>query len=405
MRGSVLLGAVAAMWPAWAHAHPFEVFAIVQDPATEEPAPEPTFEPTSSKAPDSGEDLPEPSDPPSTADEDTSPAVEADENATLEKERGKARSKAFNRHGVGIRGGITVVPTWILSRYLDAHANALCRGEKIGNFAEKKGLLKTQGCNFYIGGEYVYRQSRILDIVGVIGYQHMHTPDGYWLDKGQFALNGVGGADYTEVKMGILVLEADFIARAPIIVTDDVEFGIGGGGGLGLGIVFGGLWQTALGDNPQGFDNGTVDDDSCQNIRDLADFRRCTPRYDPSEDKDMIPPDQDELSDPNPMLFANCGRDACNINDLKRLGYRKKNDDIPPVIPIVNLVISTRVIIKDVFGITLSGGWNTGFYFGGSLNYFFGKQFAKDDNKGPAAKAKVKRPMIGRARNNGGFSF
>jgi len=403
MRASTFLfGAVVASWPTWAQAHPFEVFAITQDPEPETPAEEPTFEPTSSKAPDSGEPPPERD---TMGEGQPSPAVEADENATLEKERGKARSKAFNKHGIGVRGGITVVPTWILARYLDSHANALCRGEKIGNFAEKKGLLKTDGCNFYVAAEYVYRQSRILDIVGVIGYQHLHTPDGYWLDKGQFALNGVGGADYTEVKMGILVLEADFIARAPIIVTDDVEFGIGGGGGLGLGVVFGGLWQTALGDDPRGFDDGMVDDNSCQEVRDLADFRRCTPRYDPTEDDDMVPPDENDLSDPNPGLFANCGRDACNINDLKRLGYRKKNDDIPPVIPIVNLVISTRVIIKDVFGITLSGGWNTGFYFGGSLNYFFGKQFAKEDNKGPApsARAKVQRPTL--SRSGGGFGF
>ena len=41
--------------------------------------------------------------------------------------------------------------------------NALCRGDTVGNFARERGLLKTQGCNFYVGGEYVYRQSRILD--------------------------------------------------------------------------------------------------------------------------------------------------------------------------------------------------------------------------------------------------
>ena len=46
--------------------------------------------------------------------------------------------------------------------------------------------------------------------------------------------------------------------------------------------------------------------------------------------------------------------------------------------------LSARVIIKDVFGITLTGGWNTGFYFGGSLNYFFGKQFQTDRSTGPA---------------------
>jgi hypothetical protein len=403
------------------HAHPFDVRAIVEEPTTTD---EPTPEATSSKAPVSGEAMPEPSEPVEAKPEpepEPKEVAHSDESLSLQSERGKARSKAFNRHGVGVRGGITIVPTWILSRYLDAHANSLCRGEKVGNFAANKGLLKTDGCNFYVAGEYVYRQSRILDIVGVVGYQHMHAPDGYWLDKGQAALNGNGGADYTEVKMGILVLEADFIARAPLVVNDDVEFGLGGGGGLGLGVVFGGIWQTAIGSAPQGFNNGTVDDNSCTQTQDLADFRRCTPRYDATEHPDYDPnamppvvppgPNANDLSEPNPMLFANCGADKCNVNDLKQFGYRKQNGDIPPVIPIINLVISARLIVKDVFGITLSGGWNTGFYFGGSLNYFFGKQFAKTDNEGPApAKTKTalgngksRTPFLSRIGN--GFSF
>src|SRR5262249_477285 len=147
-------------------------------------------EPTSSKAPSSSESMPEPSedelpsDPTEeTTTEETEPEV--DTSSTLVKERGRARSKAFNRHAIGVRGGIVVIPTWILSRYLDAHANALCRGESLGNFAEKHGLLKTQGCNFYVGGEYIFRQSRILDIVTAVGYQRAHAPDGYWIDKGQ----------------------------------------------------------------------------------------------------------------------------------------------------------------------------------------------------------------------------
>ncbi|HET6585773.1 MAG TPA: hypothetical protein VFG69_20095 [Nannocystaceae bacterium] len=413
MRASTLsIGVAIAVWPAIGHAHPFDVRALVEEPSTDEPAPEAT----SSKAPASGEDMPEPSEPSEPSEPTPAPEPEPEEagdggdtRLSLQSERGKARSKAFNRHGVGIRGGITVVPTWILARYLDAHANALCRGEKIGNFAEKKGLLKTDGCNFYVAGEYVYRQSRILDIVGVVGYQHLHSPDGYWLDKGQAALNGVGGADYTEVKMGILVLEADFIARAPLVVNDDVEFGLGGGGGLGLGIVFGGIWQTALGADPRGFSNGMENDNSCSRVRDLADFRRCTPRYDATEHPDYDPnatppvvpsgPDPDQLSNPNPGLYANCGANKCNLNDLKRFGYRKQNGDIPRAIPIVNLVLSARLIVKDVFGITLSGGWNTGFYFGGSLNYFFGKQFAKSDNEGPAPSASRRRSA------RGGISF
>lgn len=385
--------AVAAA-PCVAAAHPMGVAMAVRaepvgdptgDPAAPPAEEPPPFEATSSKAPDSG-NTPTVAEPPAepVADPVAEPEPEPDTAASLESERGKARSKSFNRHGVGVRGGITVVPTWILAKYLDTHGNALCRGESIGNFAAERGLLKTKGCNFYTAFEYVYRQSRILDIVGVLGYQRLHTPDSMWLDKGQAAANGLGGADYTEVKMDIMTIEADFIARAPIVVKDNVEFGIGGGGGLGLGVVFGGVWQTPLGAGPAGFDNGSEDLDSCQSTADLGDFTRCTPRFDPTESGAVEMLDTDNLSEPNVRGYAACTRDSCNVNDLNQFGYRKKNGDVPPVIPIVNLALSARVIIKDVFGITLTGGWNTGFYFGGSLNYFFGKSFQTDRSTGPA---------------------
>ncbi|MBC8068261.1 MAG: hypothetical protein IAG13_08005 [Deltaproteobacteria bacterium] len=374
-------------------AHPLDppVFAVA------EPAP---LEPTSSKAPPSGT---QPSASPDDGPEATSSPAPASTvqpepvaPSTLAQERGHARSRDFNRHGIGARGGIVVIPSWILSRYLDTHGNALCRGDNVGDFAADRGLLKTQGCNFYVGAEYIYRQSRILDIVPAIGYMRLHTPDAMWLDKGQAALkeaqglNANSGADYTEVKMDLLTVQVDFIARAPIVVTDDVEFGIGGGGGLGLGVVFGGVWQTPLtsspgGQGPRGFADGTETIDSCQTRADLGDFTRCTPRYDPATsgaDPDFDP--QADLSEPNAQGYARCGKDKCSVADLSAFGYRKKNDSVPPVIPIVNLALSARLIIKDTFGITLTGGWNTGFYFGGSLNYFFGKQFQKHGRTGPA---------------------
>lgn len=385
MRAWLASSILTGLCPAAALAHPMAppLVSLVEhqpegDP-TEEPPP---FEATSSKAPTSSV-LPttEPEADPTAEPEATE---EIQPPTSLDEERGRARSHGFNRHGVGVRGGITVVPTWILARYLDTHSNALCRGDSIGGFAADRGLLKTKGCNFYTAFEYVYRQSRILDIVGVLGYQRLHSPDAFWLDKGQAAVNGLGGADYTEIKMDIMALQVDFMARAPIVVRDDVEFGIGGGGGLGLGIVFGGIWQTPLGDLPQGYNDGMIDEDSCLEEADLGDFNKCTPRFDATESGADPEFDFNDLSDPNPQGFASCGADGCNTRDLDRFGYRKKNSDVPPVIPIVNLALSARVIIKDVFGITLTGGWNTGFYFGGSLNYFFGKQFQTDRSTGPA---------------------
>ena len=285
----------------------------------------------------------------------------------------------FNRHGVGVRGGIVIVPTWILHRWVETQTNALCRGEKIGGFAEERGLLQTDGCNFYVGGEYTYRRSRIFDIVGAVGYQRAKLPEGYWLDKGRYrgTPETLLAADYTEVDLSLLTFEADFIARAPVVSNDNVEIGIGGGAGIGLGVVFGGVYQTGIGGSPNGYTpgQGASAGDTCQTPEDLADFNRCTPRYDLSLDPDNQAPDPDELDDPNNQLFASCDEGGCSHADLERFGYRNKQGDIPPVIPVINLILSARVIIKDQIGITLNGGFNTGFYFGGSLTYFFGKDF------------------------------
>ena len=383
----VLLTSVVALAPSSALAESFSGgpgLLSLQQPS--EPGDDaPLFEPTSSKAPDSAERRA----PATAADEPVALDETAGEDTTLAEERSKAKSTDFNRHGVGVRGGITVIPAWILSRYLDTHTNALCRGENIGNFAERNGVLKVDGCNFYVGGEYIFRQSRILDIVASVGYQRLHTPDGYWLDKGNSNQQppNLGAADYTEVKLDMMYMEADFIARYPVIANETVEFGIGGGAGIGLGVLFGGVYQTPLGGAPAGFTPGGGRTDTCNTVSDLADMTRCTPRWDASEADeagvldDM--PSRDALVTPNDDLFATCTTDTCSTRDLQAFGYRRKQGDIPPVIPVINLIISARLIVKDVFAVTVSGGWNTGFYFGGGLAYMFGKQFQKQGRSGP----------------------
>lgn len=407
-----LLVAPLLCLPSVALASPFAILQPAETPATPETgepptqtpeAQEPGTEPTSSKAPDSappGEQQPVAEEPPAeepvpegpqpeTIEEPAEPTAEV----TLESEREQQAVQAdFNPHGVGARGGIVVVPTWILSGFLASHTNSLCRGGNVGNFAAKRGLLKTDGCNFYVAGEYTYRKSRIFDIVAAVGYQSMKTPEGYWLDSDEWpdscdiADTAPGGdpmggcdisaADYTEVNMNLLTFQADFVARYPVVLTPDVEIGIGGGAGIGLGVIFGGVYQTAIGSAPTGFANG-LPQDTCQTLDDLKDFTRCTPRYDPEEYNDVngeddprpIPQIESEIS--TGSLWADCGRDNCSAADLRAFGYRKKQDDVPPVYPIVNLILSTRFIVKDVWGININGGWNTGFYFGGSMQYFF----------------------------------
>jgi len=341
-------------------------------PDADAEAAKPDYTPTSSKAPKS-KPLPEP-----VAQPEPEPEPEPEPQPEPEPlAEAKDPEPKFNRHGVGGRAGIVVVPTWILSRWVETQTNALCRGEAVGNFARERGLLRTEGCNFYAGGEYVYRYSRIFDIVGTVGYMSAKLPEGYWLDKARYigTSESLVAADYTEVDMGMVFIEADFIARAPIVKSENIELGIGGGGGIGLGIVLGDIHRTGIGSNPSGYVSGQGATDTCLTPEDLADFNRCTPRYDVTKDPDRTPPDPDELDDPNNELFASCDDKGCSKSDLAAFGYRNKSGDVPPVIPVVNLILSARMIIKDTVGITINGGFNTGFYFGGSLTYFFGKDF------------------------------
>ena len=349
------------------------------------PAPEPTsskappstLQPTSSKAPASTAAPTEPTVEPPPAEEPVAEPEGGGEELTLETERRlAARDEAFHRHGIGVHGGIVVIPTWILSNWLATHTNALCRGSNIGAFAADRGLSRQDGCNFYVGADYTYRFSRVLDVSASVQYQRAKVPEGLWLDKARYdgSAASIEAADYTEIDLGLIAMEVDFIARAPIAITKDVEFGIGGGGGLGLGVLLGNVYQTPLGSAPAGYTAaGGRTDGTCQTLEDLADLTRCTPRWDAGNDGDMTPPDQSQLSNPNPELFASCTRDKCSSNDLRAFGYRREQGGIPPVIPVVNLILSMRLLIKDAVGITVNGGFNTGFYFGGGVQYFFGK--------------------------------
>lgn len=367
--------------------------------ATTPPSTRPTTPPapTSSKAPaptTTPSKSPAPTTPPSKQPTATEPTTAAKPEAlSLEDERRLAApGNAFRRHALGAHGGITIIPSWLLSRWAATHTNALCRGSTIGSFAAKQGLLRQEGCNFYAGVDYVYRFSRVIDMRASVQYQRFKLPDGLWLDRTRDdgSAPGLETADYTEVDLGLLAMEVDFIARAPVVVAKNVELGLGGGAGLGLGVVLGGVHRTPLGADPQGFrPSGGPTPGTCQSLEDLADLTRCTPRYDADSDADGVPPAPSELRSPNPELFATCTRTECSESDLRAFGYRRAQASIPPVIPVVSLILSARLLIKDAVGITLDGGFGTGFYFGGGLQYFFGQ--AKPDEAGRRAASRPAR--------------
>lgn len=384
--GLLLLASSIALTPSLVLASPFaRVHALQSPPATTSPAtptpgattttttvtttttPAPTnpaLQPTSSRAPMS-KDLPEqpkPEEPPKV--EPPPPEPEPVTPPPPEPEK-------WNRHGIGIRSGITVVPTWAFRSQSQSLTNALCRGDSIPSGKLGEGLSRVGGCNFYIGAEYIYRRSQNFDIVPAVAYHRLKVPDGIWLDSDE-KTNGVpnlGAADYTQINFSHVSLQVDFIGRGNLIKTADFAWQLGGGGGIGLGIITGGgFYQTPLG-NPPGSPNGNT----CNSVADYSDFTKCTPHYQ-DEEANEVPDPGNGLSlggaDTNPGRFAKCTAGSCNEADLNALG-RQKGINLP-VIPIVNLLVTTRFLIKDTFGINITGGWQTGFYFGGSLQYFFG---------------------------------
>ena len=287
---------------------------------------------------------------PDAAGDPTAEDAGGDEGAeTAEEAPDSVDPDAFARHALGVRTGLVVTPTWGLSPFLASHTNALCRAD-IGGFAETRGLTKVDGCNFYVGGEYTYRKSRIFDLVTNIGYQQVKTPDGYWVEAGK----NYTAADYTEVDVSTLFVGVDFIVRAPVVKTADVELGIGGGGGLGLNVVVGdGVYQTALG--------AGANVPECNSFEALSDLLSCRPSNGPEGAGGIT---------------AECTEDECNEADLELLG-RKKSNDVPPVVPAVNLIVSTRLLVKDVWGIDVRGGWKSiGWFFGGTMSYHFGPKSA-----------------------------
>jgi len=362
-RSLALLATSLALTPSLALASPFARVHALQGPS------DPSLQPTSSKAPPS-QDLPEQPQPEEPPKVEAPPPPEPEPVVAPPPEKPK-----WNRHGIGVRGGLTVIPTWAVRGYVQSLTNALCRGDKIPSGALGDKLTRVGGCNFYVGGEYIYRYTENFDIVPAIAYHQVKAPDGLWLDDEEKNPDGspeLGAADYTQVNFSHVALQVDFIGRGTLIKTPDFAWQLGGGGGIGLGIITGfGFLQTPLG-NPTGSPSGAT----CNSIEDFKDFTRCTPHYQDQEANGGPPPAQGDLSldadGPNPFRFAKCTKDRCNGNDLDALG-RKKGVNLP-VIPIVNLLVTMRFLIKDTFGINITGGWQTGFYFGGSLQYFFGQK-------------------------------
>ncbi len=326
---------------------------------------------------------------------------EVSEDEALEEElaTGTGKKGDFNANAIGLQGGIHLVPSYFLNAALASYGNSLCRN-KVGKWGEDNGLVKVGGCNFYVGGGYTRRVSRAFDVNVGVGYLHIRPPDSLWIDndewdrdnctvdEGGASTCNLGAADYTEIDLRMVTLEVNFIGRGTLYRNADVEIQLGGGGGVGLGILVGdGVRRTPLGSDPSGYANGMQTPGTCTTLADTADFRKCTPRYydDPDIDQDGdglvadVSREEVDMGAPLPngnatstgTSFARCSKDKCDGSDLAMFGTTETGGTWP-VYPLVNIMGSFRIIIKDTFGITIDGGIKDGFFFGGGIQYYFG---------------------------------
>jgi hypothetical protein len=168
---------------------------------------------------------------------------------------------------------------------------------------------------FSVGAEVV-RSKGDLDIVFSLDYSDGSPPDGLYLEQGDDPAVFGQYPDYTEFDgLALLSVDASFIWHANI--TKQIQFRYGAG--LGIGVVLGTIYQTDTMCPP-----GTTADN-------LDNENFCT----------RVP------------------------------GTRHESDDVPPVLPVVNVLLGFRFKLADQVAINLEGGFRDGFFVGLGTTYVF----------------------------------
>lgn len=167
--------------------------------------------------------------------------------------------------------------------------------------------------SFGVGAEVVRRKGNF-DVVFGIEYDGVSPEDGLYLEQGDNPSTPGEYPDYVEFDgLALLGFDASFIWHADI--ASKVQFRYGGG--IGVGLVLGDVKQYDVVCPP-----GTTVDQ-------LDDESQCAGR-----------------------VFD-------------------KNADVPPVVPIVNVVLGFRFKVNEQLTVNLDGGFRNVFYFGLGTDYIF----------------------------------
>lgn len=169
--------------------------------------------------------------------------------------------------------------------------------------------------SYSIAAELSYRL-QMLDIVMSVDYSNGNAEDGLYLEKNDNPGNPAQSPDYTEFDgFGMVSLDATFVWHVPL--HDRVQ--IRGGAGLGVGLLVGTVYQTTT---------------------------LCPIGSEPGD-----------LDDPNFCMQVD--------------GTRAADNDIPKIIPVVNLLLGVRFKVTPDVSVNLEGGFRNAFFFGAGAGYFF----------------------------------
>ena len=167
---------------------------------------------------------------------------------------------------------------------------------------------------YSVAGEVVRKKGNF-NIVLSLEYARLSPEDGLWQENGEDPGMENMYPDYLDFDdVALLSADVSFLWHVPI--TSAISFR--SGAGIGLGAVLGGYTQQ---------------DTRCNSQTQL-----------------------DDLDDPN----------ACT-----RVGLIE-DGDLPPVVPVLNLLLGVRFKVVDQVSLQIEGGWRfPSFFVGGGLGYFF----------------------------------
>jgi hypothetical protein len=220
-------------------------------------------------------------------------------------------------YGSGARLRWVTVPAWMLNL-----------------FTKKNVPLSSWGT-----GISVFRRKGNFDLVGSFNYQNMSPSDGNWLGKNQ---NAVVDTDLVQFR-GLALYSVDISFIWHQMFTDWI--GIHYGAGVGVGIVAGEILRTS-------------DDSSLCTADNASDLSQCHPAH------------------------VACTGSTCSEPQLQGLGpgmdspttpHRFSDPNVPPIVPIVNVVIGVDFRLPRVRGweATIEGGFYDAFFLGGAVGYTF----------------------------------